>query len=161
MRKNWFYSWTEQGHLHSTHKIGRPKAAWKTILSASLFSESVSAVMLLWTRRLPSLVLWVNTKMWEEGAPLISHEISRARRLIMDKWRVHLSRGEPRKTLRKDYRRALCTADLGFHWDAEGKTCKKGFLPYFSFLLLSWLSVSHNQTSMLSSFSFSTEGLMS
>lgn len=68
------------------------------------------------------------------GAPLISHELSRARRLIMDQWRVCTSKGEPRKSLLKNYRQALWTTPLGFHHGGGGeRTHKKGLLPYFSF----------------------------
>lgn len=59
----------------------------------------------------------------------------------------------------------LCTTNLIFRQDLQGvgeyKIWKNEFLPYFSFLLLLWLSVPHNQSSVLCSFSFSIQGLTS
>lgn len=62
------------------------------------------------------------------GAFLISHELSRDRRLIMDNWRVYISKGEPCKRLLQNYRLTLCTTNLGFHQDARPReTCQMTF----------------------------------
>lgn len=94
------------------------------------------------------------------GASLISHDLSRARRLIMDNWRVYISKGEPCKRLLQNYRQALCTTNLGFQQDARrGETCQMTFY-LISLSSFSRDSVSHNWISVLSLFSFSTEGLI-